>query len=81
LVLITLALLHNYEGVLAMPKNMQNLLQRHGYLNDSFHMVVLTDDSHERNYMTTANNNFKVMEWLVQCVTAGDILFFQLFWI
>ncbi len=65
------------QGCVNDAKNMKNVFLRHGYPNDSSHMVVLTDDSHDRNYMPTANNIFKAMQWLVQGVTAGDVLFFH----
>jgi len=74
----------NYRGTRAALRgcindatNMRNMLLRHGFPNDSSHMVMLTDESRDRNYQPTGATIFKAMQWLVQGVTEGDVLFFH----
>jgi hypothetical protein len=74
----------NYPGTTAAlrgcvndARNIQRLLLRHGYPNDSSHMVMLTDDTRDKNYMPTGDNIFKALQWLVQGLSAGDVLFFH----
>lgn len=74
----------NYPGTRAAlrgcvndARNVQRLLLRHGYPNDSSHMVMLTDDTRDRNYMPTGDNIFRALQWLVQGLTPGDVLFFH----
>lgn len=65
------------RGCINDARNIQRLLLRHGYPNDGSHMVMLTDDTRDRNYMPTGENIFKALQWLVQGVSAGDVLFFH----
>lgn len=74
----------NYPGTRAAlrgcvndARNIQRLLLRHGYPNDSSHMVMLTDDTRDKNYVPTGDNIFKALQWLVQGVSEGDVLFFH----
>ena len=65
------------RGCINDARNIQRLLLRHGYPNDGSHMVLLTDDTRDGNYMPTGENIFKALQWLVQGVSAGDVLFFH----
>eukprot|EP00667_Euglena_gracilis_P008666 EG_transcript_8785 len=74
----------NYYGTKAQLRgcindvhNMQRLLQRYGFPNDSTSMVVLTDDSHDPKYSPTRHNMISAMQWLVAGVQPGDVLFFH----
>jgi len=75
----------NYTGTRAAlrgcvndAKNMRNLLLRNNYPNDSSHIVMLTDErGTPGNYKPTRANIFKAMQWLVQGVSEGDVLFFH----
>eukprot|EP00978_Attheya_sp_CCMP212_P000794 scaffold1654_cov45-Attheya_sp.AAC.2 len=75
----------NYKGTRAAlrgcvndAKQMKHLLIQHGFPNDSSHMVVLTDeDKRNRPYLPTRANILKALQWLVQGVSEGDVLFFH----
>merc|ERR1712232_1369201 len=76
----------NYKGTRAAlrgcvndAKNIKQLLLRQGFPNDTSHMVMLTDESSHGNskYSPTTDNIFKAMQWLMQGVSAGDVLFFH----
>jgi len=75
----------NYKGTRASlrgcvndAKNMQRLLLRQGFPDDSSHMVLLTDESGtSSNNLPTGANIFKACQWLLQGVSAGDVLFFH----
>lgn len=76
----------NYPGTQASLRgcvndaaNMSRLLLQQGYPNDSEHMVVLTDDrtmSGQNSYPSGAII-IKAIQWLVQGVSKGDVLFFH----
>eukprot|EP00667_Euglena_gracilis_P005697 EG_transcript_5734 len=57
--------------------NMQRLLQRYGFPNDSMSMVVLTDDTHDPKYSPTRHNIISAMQWLTAGVQPGEVLFFH----
>ena len=75
----------NYKGTSAAlrgcvndAKNIQRLLTRQGFPNDSSHMVMLTDGSGtSSNNVPTGANIFKALQWLVQGAAQGDFLFFH----
>jgi len=75
----------NYHGTKAAlrgcindAKNMQTLLLQQGYPNDSEHMLLMTDDrSTPSNRQPTGVNIVKAMQWLLQGVAKGDMLFFH----
>jgi len=64
------------RGCINDARNIKKVLLRQGFPDDSSHMVVLTDDS-SSNYSPTSKNIFKAIQWLVQGVSQGDILFFH----
>jgi len=67
------------RGCINDANNMKGLLLQQGYPNDSEHMVVLTDDkqiSSKHSYPTGATI-IKALQWLVQGVSKGDVLFFH----
>lgn len=58
--------------------NMKKLLLRSGFVDDSSHMVVLSDDRGDRrDRLPTASNIRKGMQWLIHNSSPGDILFFH----
>lgn len=67
------------RGCINDAKNLKSLLVRQGYPDDTSHMVMLTDESKNRNtkYSPTGANICKAMQWLVQGASQGDILFFH----
>jgi len=66
------------RGCINDAKNMKNLLLRNQFPNDGSHMVVLVDDStSSNNHRPTRSNIFKAMQWLMQGVRGGDVLFFH----
>jgi hypothetical protein len=74
----------NYRGTKATLKgcindatNMRNTLLQQGYPNDGSHMVLLTDESNNRNYQPTGATILRAMQWLVQGASEGDVLFFH----
>lgn len=75
----------NYTGTRAAlrgcvndAKNMKNLLSRNQFPDDSSHMVMLVDDrGTPSNYQPTRSNILKAMQWLMQGVREGDVLFFH----
>lgn len=67
------------RGCINDAKNMRNvLIQKHAFPNDTCHMVMLTDEpSRGSNYQPTYSNIRRGLQWLLQGVAQGDMLFFH----
>ena len=66
------------KGCINDARNMQNLLLREGYPNDSEHLLLLTDERNSGyNHQPTGANILKAFQWLLQGVNQGDMLFFH----
>lgn len=67
------------RGCINDAKNMRSvLIQKHAFPNDTSHIVLLTDEpSRGRNYQPTYSNIRRGLQWLLQGVSQGDVLFFH----
>mmetsp|Transcript_26504 Transcript_26504/g.40220 ORF Transcript_26504/g.40220 Transcript_26504/m.40220 type:complete len:513 (-) Transcript_26504:57-1595(-) len=67
------------RGCINDAKNMRNvLIRKHAFPGDTCHMVMLTDEpSRGRNYQPTYSNIRRGLQWLLQGVSQGDVLFFH----
>ena len=65
------------RGCINDVNNIKSLIQSRGFMDDSSHMVILTEDQRDPRYQPTRENIIEGMLWLVSEARPNDSLFFH----